>query len=391
MPAKILIVDDEPDLELLIRQRFRRQIREQVYDFLFARNGAEALTAVRADAAFDLVLSDINMPVMDGLTLLGHLRHERPRLGTVIVSAYGDMPNIRAAMNLGALDFLTKPIDFHDFEVTVAKALRQVEEQRQAARDHEQLVAVERDLATAAEIQQSFLPPPEPSFDGRTDVVVRAAMLPARSVGGDFYDYFFLDPRRLAVVIGDVSGKGVPAALYMAVTRTLLRANAFRGLGPGECLTAVNGQLLRDSSSLLFATVFYTILDTETGELSYSAGGHPSPYLLRAAAMEQLDGKGLLVGGLPEATYKTKQARLEPGDLLVLSTDGLPEARNRGGAFLTRPGLEAALREEDRSRPGDLIQGVLDAVRRFADGAAPSDDQTVLALHYPGAPGKGAS
>ena len=146
MPPKILIVDDEPDLELLIRQRFRRQIRDGVYDFVFARNGADALGLIHA-GGIDLVLSDINMPVMDGLTLLGHLRGLRPRLGTVIVSAYGDMRNIRAAMNLGAFDFLTKPIDFQDFEVTVAKTLLQMEELRQADATRDRLTAVERDLA----------------------------------------------------------------------------------------------------------------------------------------------------------------------------------------------------------------------------------------------------
>jgi YesN/AraC family two-component response regulator len=151
----ILIVDDEPDLELLIRQRFRRQIREGVYHFTFAGHGREALERVER-GGIDLVLSDINMPIMDGLTLLARLRPLRPRLGSVIVSAYGDMRNIRAAMNLGAFDFLTKPIDFQDFELTVAKTLRQVEELRRADSDREHLLAVERDLQTAAEIQHSF-------------------------------------------------------------------------------------------------------------------------------------------------------------------------------------------------------------------------------------------
>ena len=130
---KILIVDDEPDLEVLLRQRFRRQLREGVYDFVFARNGEEALRVLR-DTPIDLVLSDINMPVMDGLTLLSHLRELRPRLGAVIVSAYGDMRNIRTAMNLGSLDFLTKPIDFQDFELTIDKTLRQVSEDRKSTR-----------------------------------------------------------------------------------------------------------------------------------------------------------------------------------------------------------------------------------------------------------------
>ncbi len=232
MPSKILIVDDEADVELLIRQRFRREIREGVFDFLFARHGEEALAFVQADPAIEMVLTDINMPVMDGLTLLTRL-HERPNPPiAVIVSAYGDMPNIRTAMNRGAFDFLTKPIDFHDFEVTVQKTLMQAQRQRAALADHDRLVALERDLAIAAEIQRSFLPHSDGEAAERDAFVVHASMIPAYAVGGDFYDYFRLDDKRLGVVIGDVSGKSVPAALLMAMTRALLRASACAATNP---------------------------------------------------------------------------------------------------------------------------------------------------------------
>jgi phosphoserine phosphatase RsbU/P len=384
MPPKILIVDDEPDLELLIRQRFRRQIREGIYDFVFARNGAEALGLVHNGSGIDLVLSDINMPVMDGLTLLGHLRGLRPRLGTVIVSAYGDMRNIRAAMNLGAFDFLTKPIDFHDFEVTVEKTLRQLEELRQADATRDRLLAVERDLETAAEIQRSFLPAPLAPCE-RARFALHAAMLPARTVGGDFYDYFFLDPDRLAVVIGDVSGKGVPAALFMAVTRTLLRANAPQAADPGACLATVNRQLLSDSAASLYVSLFYAVLDLRTGELCSSAGGHPCPYLVRAGGeVEPLDGRGLLVGVFENAVFETTQARLGPGDTLFLYTDGITEATTGERVFFENERLEAVLRRSHRSAPQALVEGVIDEVKRFAGSAAQSDDLTALAVRYDG-------
>ena len=118
-PHKILVVDDEPDLELLISQRFRKRIRANELDFAFAANGAEALEKLRADGQTEVVLTDINMPVMDGLTLLTRLHENHPMLRSVIVSAYGDMANIRTALNRGAYDFLTKPIDFQDLEITL--------------------------------------------------------------------------------------------------------------------------------------------------------------------------------------------------------------------------------------------------------------------------------
>ena len=127
MTARILVVDDEPDLELLIVQRFRRQIREGAFSFVFAGDGVTALTKLEQDPAVDMVLSDINMPRMDGLTLLGHLQGRDDNLATVIVSAYGDMANIRTAMNRGAFDFITKPIDFADLETTIVKTLRNLE------------------------------------------------------------------------------------------------------------------------------------------------------------------------------------------------------------------------------------------------------------------------
>ncbi|HYT93708.1 MAG TPA: SpoIIE family protein phosphatase [Gemmataceae bacterium] len=378
----ILIVDDEPDLELLIRQRFRQQIREGVYQFAFARQGQEALTRIRAGGV-DLVLSDINMPVMDGLTLLAHLRELRPRLGAVIVSAYGDMRNIRAAMNLGAFDFLTKPIDFHDFEVTVTKTLQQIEDLRRADTDRERLIAVQRDLQTAAEIQRSFLPPP--FGEGRSDCSLAAAMLPARAVGGDFYDYFFLDDDRLGLVIGDVSGKGVTAALFMAVSRTLTRTVALRGCTPAECLAEVNRQLIaqRDGAATMFVTLFYGILHLSSGELLYSNGGHLPPFLLRAGAAPQtLTGKGRLVGALEDAAYQTHRLELQPNDIFFLYTDGITEARNAADELFTARRLEERLSRADRAAAETVVRCVLDAVGHFTAGVPQSDDVTALALRY---------
>jgi adenylate cyclase len=134
MTARILVVDDEPDLEELIQQKFRRQIRDGAVNFLFARDGVEALTVLEANRDVDLVVTDINMPRMDGLSLLQKLQENEERLSTIIVSAYGDIANIRTAMNRGAFDFLTKPIDFLDFETTIGKTIRHVEALREAQR-----------------------------------------------------------------------------------------------------------------------------------------------------------------------------------------------------------------------------------------------------------------
>jgi sigma-B regulation protein RsbU (phosphoserine phosphatase) len=388
MPSKILIVDDEADVELLIRQRFRREIRDGHYDFLFARHGEEALALVQADAAIELVLTDINMPVMDGLTLLARL-HERPNPpATVIVSAYGDMPNIRAAMNRGALDFLTKPIDFHDFEVTIQKTLGQVRQLRAALAEHDRLIALERDLAIAADIQRSFLPKSdEEKAEGET-FAVQALMIPAHAVGGDFYDYFWLKENRLGVVVGDVSGKGVPAALLMAVTRSLLRAAVQRGCEPGACLEEVNRLLVRDTAAERFVTLFYAVLDAERDELTYANAGHNLPFLLRVGGtVEQLAGAGLVAGVMPETRYPTHAAALKPGDRFFLYTDGISEALNTQHEQFSEERLRLLLSEARHDSPAELIDRVVQAVRAFSAGAPQSDDITALTVLYRGPEG----
>jgi YesN/AraC family two-component response regulator len=144
MSAKILVVDDELDLELLIRQKFRRQIRDREFEFVFARNGVEALKTLHTDPQIDLVVADINMPEMDGLTLLEKLDDLNPVLRAVIISAYSDMANIRAAMNRGAYDFITKPIDFQDLEITINRTLRHVQQYlQQVARLTDTAAAIE--------------------------------------------------------------------------------------------------------------------------------------------------------------------------------------------------------------------------------------------------------
>ena len=204
-PKKILVVDDEPDLEPLMLQRMRRNIRRGQYAFVFARNGVEALDMLRREKDIDMVISDINMPEMDGLTLLQQIPKVDPNVRSIIVSAYGDMENIRTAMNRGAFDFVTKPIDFKDLRVTIDRTLQHLMEWREALASRDQLVVLQNELSVASKMQQSILPT---HFPETSDYQVFANMEPARSVGGDFFDLASLDNDRLGVTVADVSDKG---------------------------------------------------------------------------------------------------------------------------------------------------------------------------------------
>jgi sigma-B regulation protein RsbU (phosphoserine phosphatase) len=383
--AKILVVDDEPDVELLIRQRYRKQIGSGEYAFVFARNGEEALRALERDDGFEVVLTDLNMPVMDGLALLDNLVHLDSRPQPVVVSAYGDLPKIRAAMNRGAFDFLTKPIDFQDLDATVRKSLEQVRVLKEASRAQEQVAALRHELTLAQSIQQSILPREFPDVPG-ADLYAR--MLPARNVGGDFYDFFSLGDSRLGVVIGDVSGKGVPAAIFMALCRTLLRSVASRGLPPGDALGEMNHLICADNRTELFVTVFYGVLDLGTGRFDFANGGHNRPYLFgldgRVCPLPVDEAEGTIVGLIPEVPYTTASIQLRPGDGLLLYTDGVTEATDRDGRMYSERGLEVYLHQAHDRPATAIVGGLVDDVGSFIQGAPQTDDLTALAVRYAG-------
>lgn len=382
MHAKLLVVDDEADLELLIRQKFRRQIRSDELQFEFARSGAEALQKLAQEPDIDLVLTDINMPEMDGLTLLQKINEQNRLLKAVIVSAYGDMENIRTAMNRGASDFITKPIDFQDLEITINKTLRQLEELKHAVLEHDQLVTIRKELDIASHIQQSILPRTFPPFPGRTEFDIFAAMIPAREVGGDFYDFFLIGDDRLGCVIGDVSGKGVPAALFMAVSRTLLRSTALTGAPPTQCLQQVNRLLCLENSEEMFVTIFYGVLNTRTGAFEYANGGHNPPYLLRhGGVVEPLESTGgTVLGAIDSVTYHAKSITLEAGDRVLLYTDGVTEAMDSAGSLYSEQRLQQYLQGMDAAGPEAIVHAVADEVKRHAGTAPQNDDITVLAI-----------
>ena len=385
MPEKMLVVDDEPDLESLIRQRFRKKIRDGQYDFVFAHNGLEALARLLEHKDIGVILSDINMPEMDGLTLLAKLNElKNPALRTVIVSAYGDMDNIRTAMNRGAYDFVTKPVDFIDLEMTIEKTINELDMIRNAINEHDKLIAIQYDLDTARNIQSAILPKIFPPFPERNEFEIFASMEPAKEVGGDLYDFFLLDNERLGFVMGDVSGKGVPAAIFMAVSRTLIRATALKGISPDECLTYVNSLLCRESVSSMFVTVFYGILNFKTGELNYANGGHNPPYIISIdGELRKVDLTGGLALGVVEGfIYKNSVIQLKPGDTIFTFTDGVTEAMDPEFELYSEERLESFLKEKCSLSATEIVKATFADVHNYAKEAQQSDDITVLAVKY---------
>ena len=384
MAVKILSVDDEMDLELLLTQYFRRKIRKGEYEFFFAHNGLEALTTLIKHPDIEIILSDINMPEMDGLTLLTKINEMRnPALKCIMVSAYGDMGNIRQAMNNGAFDFATKPIDLDDLSVTIEKAIAQIEYIHQMQQEHSQLESLKNDLAVASEIQQAILPRVFPPFPEEADKMdIAASMTPAKDVGGDFYDFFRIDDDRIGFIIGDVSGKGIPAAIFMAVSRTLIRAIGIRGESTAKCVQDANRLLAVESVDCMFVTVFYGIYNLKTGDISYTNAGHNPPYVLKSNGQVEVLPAALdpMVGAIDGITYHESSLKLEQGDSLVMFTDGVTEAMSPSYEQFGEKRLEDTMAKIAHSDCQQVVEAIKADVSTFTDGAEQSDDITIMVI-----------
>ena len=378
-PYKILVVDDEPDLEPLVLQRMRRHIRSGQYIFTFAQNGIEALECLREDEEILIVLSDINMPKMDGLTLLENIPSVNPNVRSVIISAYGDMKNIRTAMNRGAFDFVTKPVDFDDLKLTIERTLQHLLEWTEALAARDRLVTIQNELSVASTMQQSILPRSFPTSDLYD---VYASMKPARSVGGDFFDIVMLDAGRVGIAIADVSDKGVPAALFMMSSRTLLKGSAIGMEAPGEVLREVNDLLCENNDTAMFVTLFYAVYDPLSGRLTYANGGHNTPVIVdTTGGSRQLPMTGGVALGLMSGLeYDHDSVVLRPGETVVLYTDGVTEAMNLEKEEFGMERLEQMFEgspPNNAKTANDLIFG---AVNEFAGDAPQSDDITCMTL-----------
>ena len=330
---------------------------------------------LREHQDIDMVLSDINMPEMDGLTLLEQIPSVDPNVRSVVVSAYGDMKNIRTAMNRGAFDFVTKPIDFDDLRITITRTLETIELWRSALESRDKLVVLENELSLANRMQQSILPKSFPESDAYQ---VFASMEAARDVGGDFFDLLPMENDRLGLAVADVSGKGIPAAMFMMSSRTLLRGRRHRPVrsveDPARSQSAV---LCENNDTAMFVTLFLGIFDPATGEFVYANGGHNPPVIFRADGTPSLlaDNRRNRAGHLPRYRVPGEFAiTLAPGDSAILYSDGVTEAENEAGeqfeldrlydVFADAPPGDARTATDGRSRGGERVRRRRAPVRR---------------------------
>ena len=260
-----------------------------------------------------------------------------------------------------------------------ANTERYIQNLTAATAERERIAA---ELSIAATIQQDTLPDVFPAFPGRDDFDIYAAMIPAKGVGGDFYNFFLIDDDHLALIIADVSGKGIPGALFMMLTNVLISSQAQTGASPADVLAAVNDSLCQHNTADMFVTVWLGFLEIPTERLVYANAGHEYPVLCRK------DGRfavvkaahGFVVGGMEGMKYENVELQLKPGDKLFLYTDGLPEATDGTGKMYTMERMLEALNENRKGSPRTILEGVRENVAAFTGSAPPFDDLTMLCL-----------
>jgi sigma-B regulation protein RsbU (phosphoserine phosphatase) len=372
--SRILIVDDvKTNVDILVQA-----LREE-YKLSVALDGASALRSVEK-APPDLVLLDIVMPDLDGYEVCRRLRASEPtrEVPVMFLSALEDVNDKARGFEVGGNDYLTKPFEVLEVKARV-RSLLKAKLYADAVRE-----AMARDLRIAREIQMGILPADPGAATKGTGLEARAVIEPAREVGGDLYEVVRVSDDRVVAALGDVSGKGIPAALFMAVAVTILRTLSRQFAEPGEILSRLNDELAEQNPRGMFVTMQCLVFDLKQRRVSGAGAGHHQLVVLTPGQAPRLafPSTGRPAGLIPFNPVEQEALPLEPGQTFVMFSDGVSEAMNMAEDFYGEDRLLATLGALNGTAPGDVVNRVLADVRTFAAGAKQSDDITVLAVHY---------
>ena len=380
----VLAVDDTPEnLDII------KGVLADEYQLKLAVNGKIALKIAAAQSP-DLVLLDIMMPEIDGYEVCRRLKADpaTSNIPVIFVTAKGETADEAEGFALGAADYILKPVNplLLRARVKTHLALKQNMDALQAAYEviNRQKERMQEELDVGRGIQMSMVPERFPAFPDRDEFDIHGLLQPAREIGGDFYDFFFVEWDKLCVCVGDVSGKGVPAALFMALTKTMIKSTAQEDQSPASIMTRVNDEISQDNPSCMFITLFLGILDLASGEFCYTNAGHPYPYLKRAdGQLETLQRvHGPVVGAMDGIAYGEDRVQLARDDRLLMFSDGITEAMDPVDQLYGEQRVIEHLKATPDGDCATLAKTTLEAVERFAGEAEQADDITVLALKY---------
>jgi sigma-B regulation protein RsbU (phosphoserine phosphatase) len=371
--GQLLVADDDR----VNRMVLGRYLQQQGHTVAYAENGREALELLRAQT-FDMLLLDIEMPEMNGYQVLEQVRLDaRLRdVPIIVTSALDELDSVVKCIQMGAEDYLTKPIDQVLLKARIDASL---EKKRLRDGQRDLLHRMEAELDFARKIQHSILPAQLPSLPSCD---FGAVMIPARAVSGDFYEFVELDENRVVVVVGDVSDKGVPAALFMALTYSLINAEARQTPSPREALIQVNRSLLNMNEAGMFVTVLYGILDRAAREFWYARAGHDQPIVLDAngQSVEIERRTGQMLGILPAPDLDEARIVLPANSTLLIFTDGATEAMDMDGQLFGLDRLRTALQAHRRASAPDICDAIQHEIVDFGQHQPPRDDVTLVAI-----------
>jgi sigma-B regulation protein RsbU (phosphoserine phosphatase) len=399
----VLVVDDTPaNIKVLM------ETLKDDYRIVAAVNGQRALQLAASDPNPDIILLDVMMPEMDGYEVCAKLKADAKTrdIPIIFVTAMSDTQDETKGLELGAVDYITKPISppvvsarvKNHLELRQAREILKnqnlILEQRVDERTREVLelqrsefelrVAkekVENELNIAAQIQKGILPSSFPAYPDRKEFELYAFMKPARYVGGDFYDFFFIDDNTLALVMADVSDKGVPAALFMMISRTLIRSLAFDNRSPSAVLEKANNIMCQNNDSGMFVTVFLAFYDVSSGKLTATNGGHSASLIIDrdGTSREWATTHGPALGFMEELPYKEETVDLKVGQILFLYTDGVTEAMSPGNELFGLDRLQELLKRKHDFKLDRLCSDIEISLSEFQEDQQ-FDDITMLAL-----------
>ena len=384
MAEKILAVDDEVDILQLIEMT----LISDGFEVVTASNGIEALEKARIHMP-DLILLDLMMPEMDGFEVIENLKQapEMRDIPVVMLTARAQAHERIEGLSAGADDYIVKPFELEELRLRIESILAHTRKTKYinpligALGDWFTEDGVEQfaeHLRTASAIQQHLLPQLEPKLAGFD---ISGLLESSMSISGDFYDFIPLEDNRLGIVIADVRGKGIPAALLMVMIRTSLRLVCREDISPSSVLKRVNDLLVIDTTPDFFATIVYGILDPKSMTFTYSNAGHCYPMLLRGEKIEELQTGGMILGCFGFAEFETETIELESGDKILFYTDGLTEAEFEAeGEFYGEERLEQVFRKNSNLPADELCRKIREDLFGFCGTNQQKDDITIVAI-----------
>ena len=399
----VLVVDDTPaNIQVLM------ETLKDDYRIIAAVNGQRALQLAASTPPPDIILLDVMMPEMDGYEVCAKLKADAKTrdIPIIFITAMNDAQDETKGLELGAVDYITKPfsqavvlarVKSHlDLKQAreILKNQNVILEQRVEERTKEVLELqktefdlrmakekVENELNIAAQIQKSILPSSFPAYPDRKEFELHAFMQPARYIGGDFYDFFFIDDNTLALVVADVSDKGVPAALFMMVSRTLIKSLVVDNRSPSAVLEKANNIMCHNNASGMFVTVFLAFYNVLSGKLTAANGGHSASLIINSdgTSRQWATTHGPALGFMEELPYKEETMDLKVGQILFIYTDGVTEAMSPGNELFGLDRLQGMLKKKHDFKLDRLFSDIEISLSEFQEGQQ-FDDITMLAL-----------